>query len=196
MHRLHMCSNLIEEQFQGASILDVGCRDMGLRNFLQPGTEYMGVDLIEGKDILAHDLENPLPLEDGEFDVVIALDVIEHVDRAQKLMKDLLRVAGVAVIGSLPNMYYWRYRAKFLMGAPLGGKYGFTSCEMKDRHRWLTSYDNSKCFVDGVAGDYQVEVKPVILERRRNKLLYTLDKVGATYFPNIFSYGLFFVILK
>jgi hypothetical protein len=191
-----MCATLINEIYPDATVLDVGCRDTALRKFLQPGIEYRGVDLVGGNDVLAHDLEDPLPLRDGEFDLAIALDVIEHVDNAQQLMKDLIRVANVAVIGSLPNMYYWKYRAKFLMGAPLGGKYEFTPEETKDRHRWLTSYKNSVSFIAGLAKDYETELKPIIYERRRNRLLYMLDDWGAKYFPNFFSYGLFFVITK
>ena len=196
MNRIEMCAIAIDREWKSYSILDVGCRDKSLKPLLSGVGEYHGIDLFESDEVTAHDLEKPVPFEDDRYDIVVALDVVEHVENAHQLMSELVRVAKKAVIVSLPNMYYWRFRVRVLMGKDIGGKYRFPPEPIKDRHRWLPSYKSSEEFVRNNSGGYPVDIIPVVAERRRNKLLKVIDTIGSRLAPNFFAYGGMYVIRK
>src|SRR2546426_1478693 len=51
----------------GAAVLDIGCRDGGLRAFLPPGVRYQGLDIapeFAAPDILIQDISGGLPFPD------------------------------------------------------------------------------------------------------------------------------------
>ena len=75
-----MCADLINSKFKEYSLLDAGCRDMTLKPLLIGCKEYYGGDLIEADGVLECNLEQPLSFEDNSFDVVVALDVLEHLN--------------------------------------------------------------------------------------------------------------------
>lgn len=176
------------------SILDVGCRGKELKSHLENMAEYQGIDLVEAPEVLAHDLEQPIPFQDRSFDVVTALDVVEHLENPHQLMEELVRVAARAVIVSLPNMYHWSYRLKFLRGHVLGGKYVFSSTPLKDRHRWLPSYLSAVEFVKANIANHPVEIFPLVPDRRRFKLLKIIEHMGKRIWPNVFTYHVLFFV--
>jgi len=71
----------------GMRVLDVGCGTMGLRA-LEPELEITGVDLAPRPSypgpFLQADVTEGLPYADGEFDLVYASSVIEHVPGARR----------------------------------------------------------------------------------------------------------------
>lgn len=77
-------------------ILDIGCGDKGIQKTLKnqnitsvDGWEKFEPDLVWDLNVL------PLPYEDNSFDTVLALDLIEHLERdnGEKLLVELQRVA-------------------------------------------------------------------------------------------------------
>ncbi len=108
-------------------VLDVGCGPGWLAEALQAqGHEVTGVDLARepGVDTRMHrfvqaDLERGLPDEvGGDFDVVVAADVIEHVRTPQQLLTEMthrLRPGGT-VIASVPNISHWYPRGRTALG--------------------------------------------------------------------------------
>jgi hypothetical protein len=72
---------------------------------------------------------------------------LEHLDNIHYAFDELCRVARRYVIIGLPNMYEWRFRVMFLMGKRLSGKYGLPVEPPQDRHRWLFSLKEARCFV-------------------------------------------------
>jgi len=56
------------------------------------------------------DLNNPLSVSDSSFDVVIAAEVIEHLENPRAMARELFRIlrAGGAAIISTPNNESWR----------------------------------------------------------------------------------------
>ena len=191
-----MCAKIINREWENYSLLDVGCRNMELKPLLNGFRHYHGIDLFEGEGVTCHDLERPIPFENESFEVVVALDVVEHVENAHQLVSELVRVASGAVIISLPNMYYWRFRMKMLFGKMIGGKYFFSPIPVKDRHRWLPSYDSAVDFVIKNTAGCLVEIIPIIADRNKFKLLRIMESIGAKMAPNFFNYGIMFIVKK
>jgi 2-polyprenyl-3-methyl-5-hydroxy-6-metoxy-1,4-benzoquinol methylase len=59
-----------------------------------------------------------IPAEDGSYDAIICMEVLEHVYNVTHIMNEIRRVLnhrGKALI-SVPNLAYWRYRFQLLKG--------------------------------------------------------------------------------
>ena len=192
-HRL--CAGRINEKHSDYSLLDAGCRAKDLQPLLNGCREYCGTDLISGEGVLAIDLEQPLPIEDGAYDIVVALDVLEHLDNPHRALRELYRVARKAILISLPNVYYIYFRWRFLLGCGLSGKYRFPTSPVVDRHRWVLSCDEAVAFVYENSKEFHVEhelIKPV-----RGKMRWArgpIESLLAATWPNLFAYGVLFEI--
>src|SRR3954452_1165217 len=85
----------------GRRVLDLGCRDGALTRAYADGNEVVGVDA--DRDALAQaaklgiethwaDFEEPLPLEDETFDVVVAGELLEHLRDPARFASEVRRV--------------------------------------------------------------------------------------------------------
>jgi SAM-dependent methyltransferase len=106
--------------FGSYRVLDVGCG----RRFYEPlfaphAASYVGVDPVENpKADLRGSVEN-LPVEDGSFDVVLCIQVLEHCDDPSKAVSELRRVTapGGRVVATTHGVMpyhpaptdYWRW---------------------------------------------------------------------------------------
>ena len=103
----------------GLRILDVGCGVKPYLPFFSSAREYVGVDVVPNShaDVIAPIEE--LPFEDGAFDVVLCIQVLEHVDDPAHAVRELRRVCapGGRVLASThgTQVYhpspadYWRW---------------------------------------------------------------------------------------
>ena len=133
------------EDCQG-TLLDLGARDRVLRSHLHSGLQYQSVDQCPGHDF-QWDLEQPLECPDDAFDIVVALDVLEHLEHIHTAFDEMLRIARSRVYISLPNMGCLSFRVHFLRYGRLAAKYALLPDHQGDRHRWLTSYAQMTTFV-------------------------------------------------
>jgi len=103
------------------SILEVGCGEGFLLNVLArrfPDCRLMGIDnnrsaLVAGRQlfphlVLEHGDAYRLDLADRSWDVVIASEVLEHLDRPQVALDELHRVAQRYLLLSVPNEPWFR----------------------------------------------------------------------------------------
>ena len=193
--RLDICANRINQRYRDYSLLDAGCRTMDLKKRLNNCRHYQGTDLQPGKDVLVCNLEEKLPFEDGSFDLVAALDVLEHLENPHGALKELCRVASQAVFVSLPNMYYIKFRLNFLRGRGVSGKYQFPPHPISDRHRWMLSYSEAVKFVYENAGDAVVEHEMILPARGRTKAIAEpVERWLGGVMPDLFAYGVLFEI--
>lgn len=176
------------ELFRSArSVLDVGCRGSELRDGVRAvggdGT-YVGVDIAGNADVIGN-VERGLPFRDGDFDVVVALDVLEHVDDIHRAARELGRISRRAVIISLPNLYDIKYRLNHLMGRPLSAKYGLPPDPPGDRHRWFFSLVEARQFVSAFCeGEgYSLACEVGVVGPRRARVARSLAAVA----PNVLA---------
>ncbi len=110
-------------------LLDIGCRDGTLTEMYAAGHKVVGIDVdpdaVErartkrGIDARRHDLNvQRLPFGDGAFDVVVAGEVLEHLQLPEVVVGEIRRVLrpGGVFLGSVPNAFRLRNRLLFLMG--------------------------------------------------------------------------------
>jgi hypothetical protein len=129
-------------------LLDVGARDRVLSRYLDlKKLTYFSADLGDGHDFRI-DLERPLSFADGEFDYVVALDVLEHVENIHGAFHEFARISKRGVIVALPNVATLRRRVLFVCSGRLGtDKYDLLPQPRADRHRWLTVYSQMNEFI-------------------------------------------------
>jgi SAM-dependent methyltransferase len=136
------------------SVLDVGARDMVLLRSLGdsvPKRTALDLDFparLEGVEAVQHDLRQSLPFKSNSFDFVACLDVIEHIDDKERLFDDLLRVARIGLVVSLPNINCIDYLRSAVRGRPLSKHYRFMVDDFADRHRWAPSYGEIFAWAD------------------------------------------------
>lgn len=127
INKFRQVSKIIPEN---SKILDIGCGDGSIRNFLK-NPQYYGIDgdkkhiqfLINQKvkaKLIDFNKEK-LPFEKEKFDFVLLLDILEHVanpgnllNEAKKRLKENSRV-----IVTLPNDYHILNKVRFLLNKHL-----------------------------------------------------------------------------
>ncbi|MGD0485553.1 MAG: class I SAM-dependent methyltransferase [Gemmatimonadales bacterium] len=121
----------------GATVLEIGCRDGGLRRYLPAGIRYQGMDIapeFAASDILIRDVSEGIPFPDASFDNVFCIEVLEHVPNPYGALTEIRRVLrsdGVLVL-SVPNPYHVKELIWNLLRIPdrQGHIYGWTRQNM------------------------------------------------------------------
>src|SRR6266480_3805678 len=84
-------ANLLQRE--EGTVLDIGSRDHVLAKHLKnPSLHYLSADTDPGHDYQVN-LEIALPFKDKEFDHVVALDVLEHVNNIHDAFSEVLRIS-------------------------------------------------------------------------------------------------------
>lgn len=74
------------------SVLDVGCGYKPYRSWVPGATRYFGIDVFSGPEVDAVlDPARPWPVADGEFDLVLCTQVLEHVADLDLTVDELVR---------------------------------------------------------------------------------------------------------
>jgi SAM-dependent methyltransferase len=78
----------------GKRLLDVGCGVKPYLPFFAGVSSYVGVDVQENPYADLHGAIESLPVEDGSFDIVLATQVLEHVDDPPLAVRELHRATA------------------------------------------------------------------------------------------------------
>lgn len=116
----------------GKHVLDLGCRTGALTRHYLEGNTVVGVDVDRealavaasiGVETHWADLDGTLPFPAESFDVVVAGELLEHLQYPEQLVGEAARVlrAGGRFVGSVPNAYRLKNRLRFLLGGPPDG---------------------------------------------------------------------------
>lgn len=96
-----------------STILDIGCSDLYFTDRLRGlGYEVVPTDLEPRQDGIERCDIMDTGYDDGAFDAVVALEVVEHVPDPVKALHELRRVARRQLIISVPNepwFSFWRF---------------------------------------------------------------------------------------
>lgn len=111
----------------GSKILDLGCGDGELLQYLRKSLEVKGYGVEKddanwlacmqnGSNVIQMDLEDGLSgFEDQSFDTVILSQTLQAMHHTEEIVQEMLRV-GREVIVTFPNFGYWRNRLQILTG--------------------------------------------------------------------------------
>lgn len=177
------------------TLLDVGCRDGRLKNYLSGTIEYSGIDLIPGPFVnKVCNIEQGIPYPDNAFDAVVALDVLEHTDNIWFAFSELARTSRRQIMVVLPNAYHWKNRLRYLRGKE-ADKYKLSPEPIQDRHRWLVSYRTAYAFATRMARNSRVTLKMVsmMVDERRN---LWREFAARVFSPNLMCVNVFFLFEK
>jgi methionine biosynthesis protein MetW len=110
-----------------AHVLDVGCGDGVMLNYLQSdkscsgyGIEIADDKVLEstrrGINVVQQDMEKGLAIfGDNSFDTVLCLSSLQMMKHVEALLRDIVRVGSEAIV-SFPNFAYWPHRVALLKG--------------------------------------------------------------------------------
>lgn len=121
-------------------VLDIGCGAGNMIHHLARYGRVKGVEVdprpvamaqARGYDVRQGDATRGIPFPDASFDLVSALDVIEHVDEDEAILREAYRVArpgGILAITTPAFQWLWSYNDVLN-----GHKHRYTPQELRER---------------------------------------------------------------
>ncbi len=112
---------------QGASVLDLGCGDGSLLQYLKSerdvrgyGVEISDAGIVaciqNGVNVIQNDLDSGLAdFESNAFDYIILSQTLQATRHTEPLIQEMLRVGREGIV-SFPNFGYWKNRLDVLFG--------------------------------------------------------------------------------
>jgi 2-polyprenyl-3-methyl-5-hydroxy-6-metoxy-1,4-benzoquinol methylase len=182
---------------QSKTVIDLGARDQILLKFLPFKWRYTGVDKFAKKLNLNIDVEENFKDINKKYDVVIALDIIEHLNSPIKFFDNCKEICNELIILNIPNAAYYQFRLNFLFTGELTEKFHFSGNFEDDRHRWLTTFYNTKKFLRNLnTHGYNLEIKKIYKTRNKIRILQKIEKILGMIFPNFFCWSMLIFIKK
>ncbi len=181
------------------SLLDVGCGDGTFLSLITgaekkiklTGIDFSSVGLSIAREKVPYgyfaqvDANSTYPFPDGAFDVVVALDVLEHTLEPEKMLKEMRRVSKQFVLLSVPNFNSLPARLQMLIGrVPENNK-------SNKGHMYWFNFTTLHLLLEQVGFSVVKEVGSY--QQSRTPLIGTLIRVMRDLNPKLFS--LSFVIL-
>lgn len=162
MDRIATITRIISRLEGVHSVLDAGCRDAALADRIPKEISYTGADLFPGERI-KYVGDIALMEIDESFTLVVAADILEHLEKPSTIFDKLAKLTDRYMIVSLPNCYDLKSILKFAGRQQLGGKYAFSVDEPVDRHRWLMNFNEISRFYEMKAAQHNMKLEVVPL---------------------------------
>lgn len=167
-------------------ILDVGADECYLKKHFNSSVEYTGIGLGGNPDIKIDLEKEKIPALDNTYDLVICLDVLEHLDNIHETFLELCRVSKRYVLISLPNCWasFISMMQKGKYSADQSLKfYGLPLEKPDDRHKWFFSSKEAEEFIKFNSIKNEMKIVQIDVEGRQN-----INKNLNYIFRNAFKY--------
>lgn len=112
---------------QGSRVLDLGCGDGSMLDYLQRerGCSGYGIEIADanvlacvrrGVNVIQLNLDEGLAMfGDASFDVVLQIDTLQHLRNAEVMLRETARVGRTGIV-AFPNFAHWPNRLSVLRG--------------------------------------------------------------------------------
>jgi methionine biosynthesis protein MetW len=169
---------------QNSKVLDLGCGDGSLLNYLKEEKDIKGFGIEKNKDnwllslknnidVIQMDLEAGLAgFETNSFDLVILSRTIQSMNHIEEIIHEMMRV-GKEVIITFPNFGYWKNRFQIMQGnMPVSDELPY---------KWFETPNIHLCTIqdfDNLCRENKIKVE--------QRLILT-DKKSVNFCPNLFG---------
>ncbi|MDC0999613.1 methionine biosynthesis protein MetW [Methylophilaceae bacterium] len=169
---------------QNSKVLDLGCGDGSLLNYLKEKKDIKGFGIEKNKDnwllslknnidVIQMDLEAGLAgFETNSFDLVILSRTIQSMNHIEEIIHEMMRV-GKEVIITFPNFGYWKNRFQIIQGnMPVSDELPY---------KWFETPNIHLCTIqdfDNLCRENKIKVE--------QRLILT-DKKSVSFYPNFFG---------
>ena len=169
---------------QNSKVLDLGCGDGTLLNYLKEKKDIKGFGIEKNKDnwllslknnidVIQMDLEAGLAgFETNSFDLVILSITIQSMNHIEEIIHEMMRV-GKEVIITFPNFGYWKNRFQIMQGnMPVSDELPY---------KWFETPNIHLCTIQDF--DNLCRANKIKVEQR----LILTDKKSVNFYPNFFG---------
>ena len=169
---------------QNSKVLDLGCGDGSLLNYLKEKKDIKGFGIEKNKDnwllslknnidVIQMDLEAGLAgFETNSFDLVILSRTIQSMNHIEEIIHEMMRV-GKEVIITFPNFGYWKNRFQIIQGnMPVSDELPY---------KWFETPNIHLCTIQDF--DNLCRANKIKVEQR----LILTDKKSVNFYPNFFG---------
>ena len=169
---------------QNSKVLDLGCGDGSLLNYLKEKKDIKGFGIEKNKDnwllslknnidVIQMDLEAGLAgFETNSFDLVILSRTIQSMNHIEEIIYEMMRV-GKEVIITFPNFGYWKNRFQIMQGnMPVSDELPY---------KWFETPNIHLCTIQDF--DNLCRANKIKVEQR----LILTDKKSVNFYPNFFG---------
>lgn len=189
-----------ETSEKAPQLLDIGCRDCVLSEFVPSNICYSGLDLCQNSNktvAYVGSFPKDFSFKPEEFNITCAVDCLEHMDELQTSLEEILKITSETSLIVLPNMAHVFYRFKFLLTGKISGKYDLYPLPGQDRHRWLTVQKQSTSFMKSIAARNGFDCSIINIKENQfmiGRIGYFLSKVFNFLGPDWSAWSTLYIL--